>query len=90
LHRLKGELYLDGLGDEAAAEKCFLSASRIAQDQQSKAWELRTSLSLARLWQRQGRREKARVVLAAVFDTYTEGFKTPDLVDAESLLNTLS
>jgi serine/threonine-protein kinase len=47
-------------------------------------------MSLARLWQRQGRREEARGALAAVHGTYTEGFATPDLVEAAALLETLS
>ena len=47
-------------------------------------------MSLARLWQRQGRRGEARAALAAVFDTYTEGFTTPDLVEARSLLEALA
>jgi hypothetical protein len=47
-------------------------------------------MSLARLWQRQGRRDEAHSALAAVFDTYTEGFTTPDLVDAAALLQALT
>jgi predicted ATPase len=44
-------------------------------------------MSLARLWQQQGRRDEARAALAAVYGTFTEGFTTPDLVDAAALLN---
>ncbi len=47
-------------------------------------------MSLARLWQRQGRRDEARAALAAVYGTYTEGFTTPDLVDAKRLFETLA
>jgi len=47
-------------------------------------------MSLARLWQRQGRRDEARAALAAVYETYTEGFRTPDLVDAKALLDGLA
>ena len=47
-------------------------------------------MSLARLWQRQGRRDDARVALGRVYDTYTEGFTTPDLVDAKLLLESLA
>ena len=46
-------------------------------------------MSLARLLQRQGRRNEARTTLGAVFGTFTEGFTTPDLVDAAALLNGL-
>jgi predicted ATPase len=47
-------------------------------------------MSLARLWQQQGRRDEARAALAAVYGTFTEGFTTPDLVDAAALVNSLA
>jgi predicted ATPase len=86
LYRLKGELLLAESADEAAAEGHFHQAIETARRQQSRAWELRGTMSLARLWQRQGRRNEARAALAAIYGTYTEGFKTPDLVDAAALL----
>jgi predicted ATPase len=89
LYRLKGELLLAESCDQPAAEKCFRQAIETAQHQQSRAWELRATMSLARLWQRQGRREEARAALVAIYGTYTEGFTTPDLVDAASLLEDL-
>jgi predicted ATPase len=89
LHRLLGELHLAETDDQATAEKCFHSAIEIARRQQSRAWELRATMSLARLWQRQGYGNEARDALAAVYGTYTEGFTTPDLVDAKALLETL-
>ena len=59
LHRLKGELLLAESPDQiAAAEDCFRRAIETARRQQSKAWELRATMSLARLWQRQGRRDE--------------------------------
>ena len=83
LHRLKGELLLAESPDQAAAaEDCFPRAIETARRQQSKAWELRATMSLARLWQRQGRRGEAHRTLAAVYGTYTEGSTTPDLVEA--------
>jgi predicted ATPase len=91
LHRLEGELLLAESPDQAAAaEGCFQQALATAVRQQSKAWELRAATSLARLWQRQGRRDEARAALAAVYDTFTEGFTTPDLVEARALLDSLS
>ena len=91
LHRLKGELLLAESPDQiAAAEDCFRRAIETARRQQSKAWELRATMSLARLWQRQGRRDDARAALAAVYSTYTEGFTTPDLVEAGALLEALA
>jgi predicted ATPase len=92
LHRLKGELLLAESADEAAAEGHFHQAIETARRQQSRAWELRATMSLARLRlrQRQGRRNEARAALAAIYGTYTEGFKTPDLVDAAALLENLA
>jgi predicted ATPase len=91
LHRLKGELFLAESPDQVgAAEDCFRQAIDTARRQQSRAWELRATMSLARLWQRQGRRDEARAELAAVYGTFTEGFTTPDLVDAAALLNGLT
>ena len=70
----------------AEAEACFRQSVAIARRQQAKSLELRATMSLARLWQRQGRRDEARATLAAVYGTFTEGFTTPDLVDAAALL----
>ena len=43
-------------------------------------------MSLARRWQQQGKRADARQALAAVYDTFTEGWTTPDMIDARALL----
>jgi serine phosphatase RsbU (regulator of sigma subunit) len=90
LHRLQGELLLAESGDETAAEKCFLRAVEISRCQGSKAWELRATTSLARLWQKQGRREEAFTALRTIFGVFSEGLTTPDLVDAATLLESLS
>src|SRR6516165_5283954 len=91
LHRQKGELFLAESPDQVgAAEDCFRRAIDTARRQQSRALELRATMSLARLRQRLGRRDEARAALAAVYGTYTEGFTTPDLVDAAALLNGLA
>jgi predicted ATPase len=87
LHRLKGELLLAlDPANPAEAEACFHQAVAIARSHQAKSLELRATMSLARLWQRLGRRDEARATLAAVYDTFTEGFTTPDLVDAAAFL----
>src|SRR5262249_20271661 len=86
LHRLKGELLLASSGDRPGAEACFRRGIARARSQGSRAGQLRATMSLARLWQRQGRRNEARTALAAVHGTWTEGFTTPDLVDAAALL----
>jgi class 3 adenylate cyclase/predicted ATPase len=90
LNRLQGELLLAESPDRLSdAEVCFRRAIETAQRQQSKGWELRATTSLARLCQQRGRRDEARAALAAVYQTYTEGFATPDLVDARGLLESL-
>jgi tetratricopeptide (TPR) repeat protein len=92
LHRLRGELRLmQGAGGaEAAAEACFQRAIEVARQQQARSWELRATMSLCRLWQRQGKREEARQLLAEIYGWFTEGFDTPDLKDARALLEELA
>jgi predicted ATPase len=90
LYRLKGELLLQRSSDhQAEAESCFAQAMAIAQNQQAKSWELRATTSLARLWQQQGKRQEAHVLLAPVYGWFTEGFDTADLQDAKALLDAL-
>ena len=91
LHRLAGELALtESREDAAAAEASFTRAIALARRRKGKAWELRATMSLARLWQRQRRNEEARAALAAAYGSFTEGFTTPDLMDAKTLLDTLA
>ena len=62
----------------------------MARGQQAKSWELRAALSLGRLWQRQGKRDAARQMLAEVYGWFTEGFETADLQEAKALLEELA
>ena len=90
LHRIRGELLLAESPDQSAvAEDCFRRAIKTAQRQLSRGWELRATMSLARLWQQQDRNDEAHIALAAVYSKYSEGFTTPDLVDAKKLLEEL-
>ncbi len=88
IHRLRGEIMLavDKVDD---AEACFHESLEVARSQQAKSWELRTTLSLSRLWQTQQRCDEARTALADIYDWFQEGFETPDLLDAKSLLDSL-
>jgi predicted ATPase len=91
LHRLKGGLLLQqdaGSGDEA--ETCFHQALEMARCQQAKSLELRAAMSLSRLWQRQGKWDAARELLAPIYAWFTEGFDTADLQEAKALLNELA
>ena len=91
LHRLKGALLLQQSSDnQAEAESCFHHALAIAQNQQAKSLELRAATSLARLWQRQGKIQEARDLLAPIYNWFTEGFDTLDLKDAKALLDELA
>jgi hypothetical protein len=60
----------------------FERALAIARHQQAKSWQLRASMSLARLWRDQGKPQKARELLAPVYDWFKEGFDTRDLKEA--------
>jgi hypothetical protein len=75
---------------EAEAEACFLKAIEVAQKQQAKSLELHATMSLARLWQTQGKQDEARQMLAAIYNWFTEGFDTKDLQEAKALLEELS
>jgi len=71
-------------------EACFLKAIDIAQKQQAKSLELRATVSLARLWQTQGKTAEAQQRLAEIYGWFTEGFDTKDLQEAKGLLEELS
>ena len=91
LYRLKGAVLLAlSAGHDAEAETCFRQALDIARRQQAKSWELRAAMSLARLWQRQGKRDAARQLLAETYGWFTEGFDTADLQEAKALLDELA
>ena len=79
-----------GSQPEADAEACFRKAIEIARQQTAKSWELRATMSLARLLAHQGRRDEARTMLAEIYGWFTEGFDTADLKDAKALLDELS
>jgi class 3 adenylate cyclase/tetratricopeptide (TPR) repeat protein len=87
--RLKGELVLSHNGIPAEAEDCFRRAIKLAVAQKARWWELRATMSLARLLASQGRRDEARTMLAAIYNWFTEGFDTADLKDAKALLDEL-
>jgi class 3 adenylate cyclase/tetratricopeptide (TPR) repeat protein len=87
-HRLKGEFALMA-GDLGEAEAAFNSAIAIARRQQAKSFELRASISLARLFAQQNRRDEAHSMLSGIYNWFTEGFDTADLKDAKGLLEDL-
>jgi predicted ATPase len=89
IHRIKGEL-LWMRGDESEAESKFQQAMAVARVQQGRSLELRATMSLCRLWQKQGKIREASNTLASIYGWFTEGFDTPDILDAKALLDQLS
>jgi predicted ATPase len=91
VYRLQGELLVQARGDQTreAAER-FHQALDIARRQQAKSLELRAAMSLARLWQHQGKRAAAHQLLAEIYGWFTEGFATADLQEAKVLLEELA
>jgi adenylate cyclase len=89
IHRLRGELLLLRGEPDAEVEALFEQAIEITRRQEARSLELRATMSLARLWRKQGKNEEARERLAEVYGWFTEGFDTPDLRDAKALLEEL-
>jgi predicted ATPase len=95
LYRLKGELTLKAKvqGSKSTveeAEESFWKAVEIARRQSAKSLELRAVISLARLWQQQGKKNEAHQMLSKLYGWFTEGFDTRDLQDAKRLIEELA
>jgi predicted ATPase len=106
LYRLKGTLTLQSKvqspkskvyipqsafrNPQSEAEECFWKAIEIARRQSAKSLELRATVSLARLWQRQGKQKEAHDILAEIYSWFTEGFDAKDLQEAKAMLDELS
>ena len=85
--RLRGVLLLRQPGTpQAEAEAWFQRALDVARRQEAKSLELRAAMSLAHLWQQQGKRQEAHDLLAPIYGWFTEGFDTADLQEARMLL----
>ena len=88
VYRVAGEIALmSSEPDVAKAQSYFGRALVVANQQQAKSLELRTAMSLARLWRSQGKSQQARELLAPVYGWFTEGFDTLDLKEAKALLD---
>jgi len=77
------------LDPQAETEAYFLKAIETARSQQAKSWELRATMSLARLWRSQGKRAAAHKALSEIYNWFTEGFDTADLKEAKALIEEL-
>ncbi len=90
MYRCKGEVLAGLHKNTNDSEACFQQALKIARQQQAKSLELRAAMSLSRLWAEQGKQSEARQLLEPIFHWFTEGFDTPDLIEAKALLNIYS
>ena len=91
VNRIAGEITRkSNNSDVAKSEAYFERALTVARQQRAKSWELRASMSLARLWRDQGKVRQARELLAPIYGWFTEGFDTRDLKEAKALLDELA
>src|SRR4030095_7306331 len=92
LYRIQGDFLLQTgtRHQEGDAETSLLQALTIARQEQAKAYELRTALSLGRLWRRQGKPDAARDLLGPIYGWFTEGLDMADLRGARTLLEGLA
>jgi predicted ATPase/DNA-binding winged helix-turn-helix (wHTH) protein len=87
LLRIKGEVLVSMA--QSDAEQCLLHSLRLAREQRALSFELRTGVSLARLWAATGRRDNALNLLGSTYSRFSEGFQTSDLISAARLLDEL-
>ena len=86
---IRGELRLKQ-GQAELAEADFRESIAFAQKMGAKAWELRMTMSLARLLASQRRCDEGRTMLSEIYGWFTEGFDTADLKEAKALLDELA
>jgi predicted ATPase len=87
LLRIRGEIrLLQDAPDATSAEDCLRQSLDVARLHGALSWELRAATSFVRLPRDGRRRPEARELLAQIFERYTEGFETADLVSARLLL----
>jgi predicted ATPase len=90
ISRLQGVLMLQQEpANVAQAEVLLHQARHVAHQQQARSFELRTTISLCRLWLQQGQSDRARRLLETIYTQFTEGFDTLDLAEATTLRQAL-
>jgi len=91
IYRLRGELLSQhAVAQPGEAETWLQRALAVARRQEAKSLELRAAMSLARLWQQQGKHAEAYDLLAPIYGWFTEGFDTADLQEAKALVEALA
>jgi predicted ATPase len=88
LLRIKSQI-LTAQHDRESAMTCLTEALAVARAQSALAWELRSTMVLARMLSEDGQRDQGRDTLALVYDRFTEGFETADLKLARAMLEDL-
>jgi predicted ATPase len=88
LLRIKSQV-LAAQHDRESAMNCLTEALAVARAQSAIAWELRSTMALARMLREGGQRDQARRAVALVYDRFTEGFETADLKQPRALLEDL-
>lgn len=90
LHRIRGEILLKSdPANTVPAEEAFITAIAIAQQQKAKSFELRTALSLAKLYQSSGRATDAHAVLTPALEGFSPTPEFPEIAEAQALLASL-
>jgi predicted ATPase/DNA-binding winged helix-turn-helix (wHTH) protein len=87
--RVQG-LLAQAQGEGALAAELMLKGLALARRQGALSWELRSAMSLSRLWTGQGRNEQALEALLTVYGRFAEGFGSRDLIEARTLIGRLS
>jgi len=88
--RLKGDLLFATSPDNAAETELWLQrALEVSRELQADMMELRVALSLFRFWREQGKGEQGNQLLRGIFEKFTEGFETADLIEARELINNI-
>lgn len=92
LYRLKGELLLAKKGEASLGEveDCFNKSIKIAREQESRSFELRSAMSMAKVWKSQGKVAEGLELVSSIYNWFQEGFETRDLMEAKHLIETLS
>jgi len=88
---LKGHLlYLPGEAGNAGAERSYQQAFEAAGEIDARMMRLRAAIGLCRLQRKRGDAQRGSELLRAVYASFTEGFTTPDLIEAKELLENRS
>jgi predicted ATPase/DNA-binding SARP family transcriptional activator len=86
LYRIRGEIALANNHDVGEIENAYRSALAVSRVQHNLSFELQAAMRLAQLWIGEGRLREGRRLVKRVFNKFTEGFQTVDLISAKKLL----